>query len=169
LFDRHHRQVLAYAVRRIGADEAEDVMAEVFTIAWRRRADIPDPALPWLYRAAKNVVLHHQRSLARRVRLHDAVAEIAEFRVPAAEDVTLALVNSVLDQLDDLDAEILRLAVWEDLTPREMAVVLEVPPGTARARLMRARRRAQKIYAALDAAPVRPSPVPLAEVCHDQL
>jgi RNA polymerase sigma-70 factor (ECF subfamily) len=40
--------VLAYAVRRVPRDEADDVVAEVFAAAWRHRASVPDPALPWL-------------------------------------------------------------------------------------------------------------------------
>lgn len=169
LFDEHSRQVRAYAVRRVGPDDADDIVAEVYATAWRRREDVPDPPLPWLYRTARHHVLHHQRSLARRSRLHDSVAEVAVLESARPEDHTRVLIDSVLDQLDSLDAEILRLAVWEDLAPREMAVVLEISPGTARARLLRARRRAQKLYAALDAAPIRVVPAPLSEVCHDQL
>ena len=67
---------------------------------------------------------------------------------PAAEDVTAALVDSVLDHLAELDAEVLRLAVWEELTPAEIATVLDLAPSAARTRLMRARRRAQAAYLA---------------------
>lgn len=161
LFDRHHRQVLAYAVRRVGRDHAEDVLAEVFAVAWKRRSNVPEPPLPWLLRAARNHVLHHQRALARRARLHDAATEIAPRSAPAAEDASRALVDSVLGSLDEIDAEILRLAVWEELTPAEISEVLGIAPSTARTRLMRARRRAQSAYApdppAADAADTLPA------------
>lgn len=147
LFDRHYRHVLAYAVRRVGHDHAEDVLAEVFAVAWRRRSDVPEPPLPWLLRAASNHVLHHRRALARRARLHEAAIDVAPRSAPAAEDASTALVDSVLNSLDEIDAEILRLALWEELTPAEISEVLGIAPSTARMRLLRARRRAQSLYA----------------------
>jgi RNA polymerase sigma-70 factor (ECF subfamily) len=55
LYETHAGAVLAYARRRCGTDEAEDVLAETFLIAWRRQDDVPPDALPWLYAVARNV------------------------------------------------------------------------------------------------------------------
>ena len=68
LYERHASLVLAYARRRIGADDAEDVLAETFLVAWRRRDDVPDDALPWLYAVAGNVLRNRARSARRRAR-----------------------------------------------------------------------------------------------------
>ena len=69
LYERHASLVLAYARRRIGADEAEDVLAETFLVAWRRRDDVPDDALPWLYAVAGNVLRNRTRSARRQAAL----------------------------------------------------------------------------------------------------
>ena len=135
LFELHHRLVRAYAVRRVGPESADDVVSEVFAVAWRRRGVVPEPAAGWLLRAARNVVLHEQRSRARRARLATAVATQPLDHSPAADHVTTSLIESVLASLPSLDAEILRLSVWEQLTPTEIAYVLDLSPGAARTRL----------------------------------
>ncbi|HEX6027222.1 MAG TPA: sigma factor-like helix-turn-helix DNA-binding protein [Solirubrobacter sp.] len=45
LYEAHGGAVLAYARRRVGADEADDVLADTFVVAWRRLRDAPDPRL----------------------------------------------------------------------------------------------------------------------------
>ena len=70
LYQEHYRSVQAYAVRRAGSpDDVADVVAEVFTIAWRRLATIPEPPADrlWLYGVARRVVAGKLRS-ARRFR-----------------------------------------------------------------------------------------------------
>ena len=74
LYERHASLVLAYARRRIGADEAEDVLAETFLVAWRRRDDVPDDALPWLYAVAGNVLRNRTRAQRRRAALSARLA-----------------------------------------------------------------------------------------------
>ena len=162
LFDRHSRHLRAFAVRRVGADAADDVVSEVFATAWRRRDDVPDPALAWLFQTARHAVMHQVRSTTRRTALHATVRDQARSdAAPSAENQARVLVEAVLDELPAIEAEILRLTVWEELTPSEMAVVLDITPGAARTRLMRARQRAQEVYLAQlgDAVP-DPAPTP---------
>ena len=59
-------QVLAYASRRVGTDDAADVVADTFLVAWRRLEDVPEDALPWLYAAARNVISNARRAEIRR-------------------------------------------------------------------------------------------------------
>ena len=149
LFDRHSRQLRAFAVRRAGMDVADDVVSEVFATAWRRRHDVPDQPLAWLFQTARHRVMHHLRGSTRRASLQAAVRRDAQpASAPSAEDQTRLLVEAILDELPATEAEILRLTVWEQLTPSEIAVVLAITPGAARTRLMRARQRAQELYAA---------------------
>lgn len=146
LFDLHARAVRGYAIRRVGPDSADDVVSQVFAIAWRRRRDVGEPALPWLLRTARNVVAHEHRASARRLNLRDAIAStVSGSPSPAAEDSSQALAESILAQLSPKDAEILRLAAWEQLTPAEIAVVLDLSDSAVRTRLMRARQRAQRL------------------------
>lgn len=149
LFDRHSHRLRAFAVRRVGPDAADDVVSEVFVTAWRRRRDVPDEPLAWLFQTARNRVMHHQRSSGRRASLRVAVQlSMQPAPAPSAEDQTRILVEAILDELPATEAEILRLTVWEQLTPSEVAVVLAITPGAARTRLMRARPRAQELYEA---------------------
>lgn len=160
LFDRHATQLRAFAVRRVGASNADDIVAEVFATAWRRREYVPDLALPWLYQTARNVVLHHYRSEARRTSLQQTLeTTLPPAAAPSAEEQARSLVDDLLDRLDDTDAEVLRFTVWEQLTPAEIALVLDITPGAARTRLLRARQRAQQLYqASTTATPLRRAP-----------
>ena len=146
LFDLHARAVRAYATRRIGRDASDDVVSEVFAVAWRRRHSVPEPARPWLLRTARHIVAHERRGLARRLKVRDAVAgTTTNLSSPGAEATSRALAESVLAQLQPIDAEVLRLTAWEGLTPSEIAVVLDLSDSAARNRLMRARHRAQRL------------------------
>ncbi|MDO5533929.1 MAG: sigma-70 family RNA polymerase sigma factor [Propionibacteriaceae bacterium] len=141
LYRAHHGAVLRYAVRRIGPDEADDVVAEVFATAWRKLDAVGDPPLPWLYRTAHHHLLHTGRRLAQGARLQERLRA-----QPQADAPGPALRDPILDLLDRLsaeDAELLRLTAWEQLTPSEIAQVLGIKPGTVRVRLHRARQRAQ--------------------------
>ena len=74
VYDAHATPLLDYFLRRVSQDHAYDLVAEVFLIAWRRRAIAPDePELrPWLFRVARNVLRNHHRGAARRMRLPKA-------------------------------------------------------------------------------------------------
>jgi RNA polymerase sigma factor (sigma-70 family) len=140
LYRRHHRAVWAYAVRRVPAGtDAADVAAEVFAIAWRRRDRVPpEPeTLLWLYATARRVVANTVRAAGRRDRLTDRLAALPP-PVPAPDypDVLAAL-----DRLGEAEREAIRLAVWEDLTVRDIATVLGCSPNAVSLRLARARRR----------------------------
>jgi RNA polymerase sigma-70 factor (ECF subfamily) len=150
LFGQHSRAVLAYARRRLdSAEDAEDVVVEVFATAWRRRDAVPPEALPWLYATAGNVIAHVIRSDSRRTRLGAKLATVRPLHSPDVDpaqqlvDVTAAhdVVAAALDDLSESDAELLRLWAWEQLEPAEIAEVLGCSPGTARTRMHRARSR----------------------------
>jgi RNA polymerase sigma-70 factor (ECF subfamily) len=131
----HHRGLA-------GAD-ADDVVAEVFTIAWRRFDDIPaDAAIPWLYGVARNVLRNHRRSDARRGALQLVVPPAVPVGPPLEPaDPDAAMLRRALDALGDDDREILRLVAWDGLDPSEAAIVLDCSAATARVRLFRARKR----------------------------
>jgi len=147
LFAAHAGSLTAYATRRVPPDDVDDVLAEVFAAAWQHRERVPDPALPWLYRTASHFVLHTWRSRDRAkrlaARLHaEPSVEVDDHanRVAAQLDDT-ADVLAALATLTPRDAEILRLATWEELDTDELAYVLGCNPTAAKVRLHRARRR----------------------------
>jgi RNA polymerase sigma-70 factor (ECF subfamily) len=150
LFTQFHGPVRAYASRR-APDDADDIIADVFAVAWRKREDVPDNALPWLYAVAAKEMLHTSRAHDRRDRLgrrlqattslvHPDPAEQIAVRLDAQAPVTRALAL-----LPERDAEILRLWAWEHLEPAEIALVLGISSVASRVRLHRARRRLESI------------------------
>jgi RNA polymerase sigma-70 factor, ECF subfamily len=152
LFEAHYPRVRRFAHHRavVGAD-AEDLVAEVFTVAWRRRDDVPDDdPLPWLLAVAANVWRNQARS-ARRYRAVLRRLPAPEPAPPPPEPADTELARALADLTPD-EREILRLVAWDGLTSRQLALVLAVPEGTARSRLHRARRR----LAARLAEPQRP-------------
>lgn len=145
LFRTHHRAVLAFARRRV-PDHADDVVAEVFAVAWRRRAEVPSEPLPWLYRTAGNHILHARRGDARWSRTV-AAAGARDGVEPAAEDLgdrvaaaldSRALIHGALGSLREPDQEVLRLWAWEELEVAQIAYVLGCSRGATRVRLHRA-------------------------------
>lgn len=145
LYEEYSDDVFRYAVRRLATrEDAEDVLVEVFTVAWRRRTVVPEQALPWLYRTAANTIAHIIRGDTRRGRLQARLTAVtplhSEDPVP---DPDLA---SALARLAPADAEILRLWAWEGLEPTEIAEVLDTSPGAARTRLSRAKSRLRQHY-----------------------
>jgi len=66
LYADHHARVYAYAVSRVGRQLADEVVSEVFLVAWRRLADVPVPALPWLLTVARNTACSQFRGSARQ-------------------------------------------------------------------------------------------------------
>ena len=146
LYTEHGRAVLAYAVRRAAdADDAPDVVAETFVVAWRRLGDVPGggAARLWLYGVARRQLANQHRSERRRERLAERLrAELRggleDMRIAAPQD---GAVRAALAGLEPDDQEILRLSTWEELSPREIATVLQISQVAARSRLHRARRR----------------------------
>ena len=147
LFAATERDLLAYALRRVDrAEDAADVVAETFLVAWRRLDQVPqgDEARLWLYGVARRQLANQRRGQLRRSRLADRLraelpAAVADVR--SQEDHRAATVRAALARLEEEDREILRLSSWEGLTPSEIASVLGVPGVTVRSRLHRARKR----------------------------
>jgi RNA polymerase sigma factor (sigma-70 family) len=149
LFQAHADAVHRYLLRRGAGPEAEDLTAEVLTVAWRRRADVPSGAeLPWLYRTAGFVLANHRRK-GRPV----PVAELPDQPDPddpALHTVRDDQVRRALAVLAPRDREVLLLAAWEGLAGEDLAAVLGIGRGGADAALSRARSRLREAWAAQD-------------------
>jgi RNA polymerase sigma factor (sigma-70 family) len=151
LFERHGRAIYNYCFRRTGDwAAAEDLASVVFLEAWRKRPDIrlqDESLLPWLYGVATNVLRNRSRSLRR----YRSALE----RLPRGSEADFA--DDVAERLDDerqmrsilvafqalpkRDQDVLALCVWSELSYEQAAVALDVPVGTVRSRLSRARAR----------------------------
>lgn len=140
--------VMAYASRRApGPEDAADVVAETFLVAWRRAGDVPPgpDARLWLYGIARHKLANQQRGERRRARLVERLRVEASTRTPSGwAPEPECRVLGALRQMDEQDREVLLLAGWEELAPTEIARVLGISAVAARSRLHRARRRLRK-------------------------
>jgi RNA polymerase sigma-70 factor (ECF subfamily) len=148
LFRSHQGRILGFARRRVGADAAQEVVAETFLVAWRHLDDIPDPALPWLYRVASLEIANLRRRQVKSLQIARAVrASVREEAVHAdggGELDAARTIAAAFERLEQKDQEILRLATWEGLTSAEGASVLGCSISAYRVRLHRARGRLTK-------------------------
>jgi RNA polymerase sigma-70 factor (ECF subfamily) len=153
LYALHAGAVRGYAMRRCDPETADDVVADVFLVAWRRRAELPEEPLPWLLGTARHVLANHARGHSRRVRLLDRLAaEPTALATPAhSSGRESARVRAALARLNEKDRELLLLLAWEGLEPRQAAQVLGVRPNTLAVRFHRARRRLSAALQALEA------------------
>lgn len=150
LVDRHRRILFGYLARRVGHDTAEDLTSETFTRAFAQRARFDrtrDDARPWLFGIATNLVRNQARSEMRQLRAYsrhgvddriDPDAAATHARLDAAAQ-TPALA-AALAALKPDDRDTLALFAFNDLSYEEIAEALDVPVGTVRSRLNRARR-----------------------------
>lgn len=156
VFRAHAAAVYRYFVRRADPGEAQDLAADVLTIAWRRRADVPDGAeLPWLYRTAGYVLANHRRK-GRPVPTDQLPLEVDDADpawITAARDD----VREALEVLAPRDRRILLLHAWEGLGGAEIAEVLGISRAGADSALSRARARLAEVWAASAAQDQTPS------------
>jgi len=157
LFDRHAPVIYRYLARRAGSEAADDLTAETFLAAFRRRDSYNltcTDARPWLYGVATRVLAQHRREDARQLRIR--LAAIPDLNDPGhgdrvAGDLTAAATRSALAEglasLPARDRDVLLLIAWEQLTYDEVARALNIPVGTVRSRLNRARVRLRSALA----------------------
>jgi phosphoribosylaminoimidazole-succinocarboxamide synthase len=151
IFDRHAEAVFGYLARRIGPEDASDLLADVFLAAFEARPRY-DPGfsmgLPWLYGIASNLLRKHFRWRAGELRMLGRLVSQSEpdDHVDAVADAVDAQLQvramaELLDELPSGEREVLLLHAWEAFTYEEIGNALNIPVGTVRSRLNRTRRR----------------------------
>ena len=141
-----YRPLLAYARRRVDRETADEVVAETFLTAWRRREEVPDGSERlWLFGVARNFISNAWRSNRRRGAMQDRLRVVAgaESADPVAleTDERAALLRTALGALSEADREILMLVAWEELSHAEIAQVLGISANAVAIRIHRARKR----------------------------
>ena len=170
LFDRHAVAIHRYVARRTDAGVADDVVSTTFLVAFERRGGYQldrETAAPWLFGIATNLVRRHRRAEVRMLRALQRAAERDEHagatdRVDDRLDAGRALAElaSSLRTLPSAQRDVLLLHAWADLSYQQIAEALEVPVGTVRSRLSRARAAMHDAPPASAAPLVRPHPTP---------
>jgi RNA polymerase sigma-70 factor (ECF subfamily) len=146
LYRAHVDQVHAYVRRRSDAQTADEVVAEVFLVAWRRLDAVPREPLPWLLGVARKALANHRRAVSRAATLKARIeATVITPTGPADADHA---VLAALAGLDPRDQEVLLLIAWEGLRQEEVAEVLGVSRRAVATRFHRARKRLAEALAA---------------------
>jgi len=167
IYDLHFPGIYGYIASRLGPDEADDLTADTFIEAFRRRASF-DPARgsvrPWLFGIATRLVAQHRRAEARRYR---ALARTPAEPDPGGHDDRVAARVSAqarrgpllraLAGLSDDDRDVLLLIALGGLSYEEVAAALSIPPGTVASRLSRARRKVRGVLGAQTSPTDRPN------------
>ncbi|MEV4258279.1 RNA polymerase sigma factor [Spirillospora sp. NPDC049652] len=155
LYDRHAPDVHRYIAGRLGREHADDLTADVFLVAFRKRADF-DPARgdvrPWLFGIATKAVSRHRRGESRRLKALGRMN--AEPPTDGPEDGVAARVAAqqagpelarAIKGLSQADRDVLFLTALAGLSYQEVAEALGVPGGTVGSRLNRAKREIRRV------------------------
>jgi len=155
LFERHARAIYNFCFRRVGDwAVAEDLLSIVFLEAWRRRDKelLSDKVLPWLYGIATNVIRNRRRSerrfsaALRRVPNPDSEPSFDELADARIDDVRrMERVLALVERLPRHEQDVFALCAWSELGYEDAALALDVPIGTVRSRLSRARARLREL------------------------
>ncbi|MFZ4434728.1 MAG: RNA polymerase sigma factor [Microthrixaceae bacterium] len=144
-YANHSRALLAFAARRCNSlPDAADVVAETMLVAWRRIARVPpEPETRlWLFAVARNVISNQRRGHRRRVRLGERLREQLHeqsHELDIVDDDVTRAVHAALRRLKPIEREVMLLTVGEQLTPTEIAAVVQLNASTVRTHLQRAR------------------------------
>jgi len=148
LYTEHYAAVLGYCLRRVHRDDAQDLVADTFGVAWRKRATIPDAefVLPWLYAVAAKMIANHRRALRRRSNLKEKVRRFTDGREPSPEVQVVrrsedSVVINAVARLRPNDREVLLLSAWEGLSSRQIASRFGISTAAAEKRMTRAKQR----------------------------
>ncbi len=161
LYDANHDDLWRYCLRRsVTTEEAEEALAETFSVAWRRLDAVPEEpgTRPWLFGVARNQLRSGRRRRRRSVELRDRLIDVVS-RAPHAPDPADAVTDrspvllAALATLAERDQEILRLAAWEELPHAEIGSMLGCSENAVAIRVHRARNRLAKAVERVERTP----------------
>ena len=163
LYDTGRSRVTAYVLRRItNHEDAADVVAETFAIAWRRLEDIPggEREVPWLLAVARKVIANRLRGTTSQNTVVERLARQLALSTPGEGDPGPGRLAALaaLSRVSEDDREILMLAAWDGLSSQELGWALSCSPTAARIRLHRARVRLDAEWADVRVATSSTSP-----------
>ncbi|MGI5491154.1 RNA polymerase sigma factor [Microtetraspora malaysiensis] len=144
IFRRHFHVIHRYASARLGPAAADDVAAETFLVAFRKRAryDLArHNARAWLFGIATNLIRRHRRE---EIRLYRALERTSVVPDGSPDDHQQRLA-AALAVLKAADREVLLMVVYGELSYDQVSDALGIPVGTVGSRLNRARKRVREI------------------------
>ena len=152
-------RVFAYVRRHVPPADCDDVVAEVFVVAWRRRLTVPPDPLPWLIVVARNVLRGRRRLAVRADNVWwEAVRSLAAPAYSASPEASIDEREALLEGLarcSRAEREALLLVAWDGLTAAQAADVAGCSTRAFTVRLSRARARLNAGSSAVSGSPVR--------------
>lgn len=135
-----------YLRRRLPSGDVDELLNDTLLVIWRRLDSVPDDdPLPWSYGVAKRCLANHRRASGRRLRLVSKLGERATRQDtvvdPPSGEVENPRLEAALRGLDEEERELVRLWAWEQLEPREIAIVLDMTPNAVSLRLTRVKKK----------------------------
>lgn len=150
LFNNHSHSVRAFIWRRsngldTGISSADDIEADVWSIAWARRDAAPtqsDFELAWLFQISRHVLANHIRKSDTRRKISNTFHP-DEITSLAADSLVLLNeeIAEVFSILSASEREVMALTVWEDLKPAQISLVLGISANAVSIRLNKARKK----------------------------
>lgn len=141
-FEASASDLLVYLERRVGPDEAPDLLGETMVVAWRRVRELPadeERARMWLFGIARGTLQNHARGERRRWALADRIRFHVRETASAPPSDAGSEARDAIARLDPDLAELVRLVHWDGFSLVDAAEVLGIPASTARGRYQRAK------------------------------
>ena len=146
VYEQHLPAISRYLARRVERAHVEDLAADVFALAWRKRESVAaGEELPWLYRIAANLVANHRRKQAATASFIASLRPVDS--APAADEIVIAdqQLAAAWKQLKPADREVIALATFEELPIGAIATALGISANAVSIRLHRARKRLSEL------------------------
>ena len=130
-YGKYVDRVASYVLRHTSLRDAEDIVAETFTVAWRKRIERLDDPMPWLIVTARNITRQVRRKEVSAGEITARLIDLIETSSPSAEITALRRreITEALAGLDEVSREALLLTTWDGLSGIDAARVLGITPG----------------------------------------
>lgn len=152
LFRKYYANLLFYATRIVGEEEAEDVVQDVFVELWKRQETlvVGDQIQAFLYRAvytrALNVLKHQDIKEGYEAAVLDIHRKRVEFYQPDSNEVVKRIEDkelrrqlaAAINELPDKCKVVFRLSYLHDLKNKEIADTLGISLRTVEAHIYKA-------------------------------
>lgn len=152
LYARHWRVLLAYLIQQVSDYQlAEELLQDVMLAAWNGAATFRGECkvLTWLMAIArKRAITARQRQAQATIPLDEDTSFMSNQTLQGPHDEVLTALN----QLPHAERETVILIFYYNLSGSDVAIVMQVPEGTVRSRLRRAKTRLHKLLCEQEAA-----------------
>ena len=143
LYDTYEPRIYRFIYLKVShREEAEDLTHQVFLESWRKIPEYQHLGFPfsaWLYRIARNEIIDYYRTKKTHIALHVIQEEEQEgvkletsLFEAVEQTISIEKIKAAIQKLKPLDQDIIILRFVEDLSPQEVALLVEKTPEAVR-------------------------------------